>query len=301
MAKMKGTPKVSVITRTKDRPLFLERAIKSVHNQTMTDFVHVIFNDGGDKDEIDSLVEKYKTLASGRIKVVHNYKTSGGADTILTQAVRYSDSFYVAIHDDDDTWHPEFLERTTQLIEEKNAMGVVAHTDKVFEEVLDTDHEIRIIKKEQYLPDVKTINLYRQCIDNQMTPITFVYRRSAFDELGGYDDSLPVCGDWDFGIRFLLKYDVEFLDPGFALANYHHRKYRAGDSGNSTFGSSEEKHRYWSNKLMNKYLRQELNEGRLGVGYIMSELRYDRGGVATMIKRVLPNFAVKHLKRRVQS
>lgn len=42
-------PKVAVITRTKDRGILLERAIKSVHKQTMMDFIHVIINDAGDK------------------------------------------------------------------------------------------------------------------------------------------------------------------------------------------------------------------------------------------------------------
>ena len=39
--------KVAIITRTKDRPLLLERAIQSVESQTYSDYVHVILNDGG--------------------------------------------------------------------------------------------------------------------------------------------------------------------------------------------------------------------------------------------------------------
>jgi glycosyltransferase involved in cell wall biosynthesis len=55
-------PKVAVVTRTKDRPVLLERAIQSVHSQTMKDFIHVIYNDGGDASSVDALVEKYITL-----------------------------------------------------------------------------------------------------------------------------------------------------------------------------------------------------------------------------------------------
>jgi hypothetical protein len=110
-----------------------------------------------------------------------------------------------------------------------------------------------------------------------------------------------VLGDWDFGIRFLQKYDVEFLDPGYALAYYHHRKFVPDSSSNSSFGSGKEKHRYYSNKLMNKYLRQELTEGRLGVGYIMSKLRYEQSYTARVVQRLLPGFVTKKLKRRVEN
>ncbi len=42
------TSSVTVITRTKNRTLLLERAIKSVLAQTREDWTHVIVNDGGD-------------------------------------------------------------------------------------------------------------------------------------------------------------------------------------------------------------------------------------------------------------
>lgn len=293
--------KITVITRTKDRPLFLERAIKSVHSQTMGDFIHVIINDAGDPAPVDKLLLKYQKLTDGRVEVIHN-KVSNGMEAASNKAIKSVKSLYVAIHDDDDTWHSDFLKQTVSKLEDSNAdtAGVVVRTDKITESVSMDGSEIKKIKTEQWMPDMRVINLYRQCIDNQMTPITFVYRRSVFDEIGYYDESLPVLGDWDFGIRFIQKYDVEFLDPGFALANYHHRKYSAGSSSNNSFGSGVDKHRYYSNKLMNKYLRQELAEGRLGVGYVMSKLKYDQGFMARVASRLLPGGVVSNLKKRIR-
>lgn len=285
---------VAIITRTKDRPKLLERAIRSVHGQTFTDFVHVIINDGGDRGVVERLTAPY----GERIVVIHN-EASNGMEAASNKAIKSVDSRYVAIHDDDDTWHAEFLERTVRHLEETSVMGVVVRTDKVTEE-LQADGSAMHIKTEQWLPDVRAINLYRQCIDNQMTPITFIYRRSAFDEIGYYDESLPVCGDWDFGIRFLQKWDVDFLDPGFALASYHHRKFKPGAEGNTSYAGND-KARYYTNFLMNKYLRQELAEGKLGVGYIMSKLRYDQHEKAEMVQRVLPGFVTKRLKKRIQN
>ncbi len=285
---------VAVITRTKDRPKLLERAMQSVHNQSFSDFIHVVINDGGDKDAVEKITKKY----GDRVRLIHN-NTSVGMEAASNKAIRSVSSEFIAIHDDDDTWHPEFLVRAVSTLEETGSKGVVVRTDKIVERLNDGG-TVTFIKKQPWFPDMKTINLYRQCIDNQMTPITFLYRREVFKEIGYYDEALPVCGDWDFGIRFLQKYDVEFLDPGFALANYHHRQYQPNTAGNSSYAGND-KARYWTNFLMNKYLREELAEGRLGVGYIMSKLRYDQHEKAEIVRRVLPKFVTNKLKNRIQN
>ena len=63
--------RVAVITRCKDRPVFLRRAIGSVLTQTFDDWVHVIVNDGGDPAVVDTLVAFHDDLYDGRVKVVH--------------------------------------------------------------------------------------------------------------------------------------------------------------------------------------------------------------------------------------
>ena len=49
---------VSIITRTKNRPLFLARAIKSVTTQTYTEWQHIIVNDAGNKEIVENIVFK---------------------------------------------------------------------------------------------------------------------------------------------------------------------------------------------------------------------------------------------------
>lgn len=288
-------PAVAVITRTKDRPIFLRRTIQSVLAQTYTDYVHVIINDGGDRNEVERIVAAVHDQS--KLHLFHRDEASNAPDTILDESVRRvaADSF--VIHDDDDSWHPDFLEITTKQLTSSSAGAVVAQTDKIVEEL--KGDTIVQKKRTRYLADVHAINLYRQCIDNQMTPIATLIRRSAYDEVGGYDSALPVCGDWDFGIRFLQKFDVDFVEPGYALAYYHHRTYKAGAQGNTSFAGND-KHRYWSNYLMNKYLREEIARQTLGVGYIMSKLRYDEHVVAQRLKKLLPSGVVESLKKRVR-
>lgn len=284
--------KIAVITRTKDRLLFLERALQSVARQTLKDYIHVIVNDGGDREHVDSLVARQSDDVRKHIQVFHRTSASGAPDTIFNESIDRVDSVHVAIHDDDDSWHPEFLARTVKLLDD-GAKGVVVRTDKVYEEL--KDGTIKTRKTERYQSDIKAVSIYRQLIDNQLTPISFIYQRDAYKEIGKYDDSLPVIGDWEFGIRFLLKYDVEFLDPGLALAHYHHR---VGGKKDNSFALHS--HRYYFNKVANKHFRAELQAGTLGIGYLMNKLRYDQSNLAAMAKKILPGFVTDRLKRRIQ-
>ncbi len=293
--------KVAIITRTKDRPAFLKRALQSVARQSFTDYVHVIVNDGGDVMAVERAYEGLSEQSKQKVQLFHREVSSNAPDTIFNESIDRVKSEYVVIHDDDDTWHSDFLIQTVAHLDgHKDIAGVVTRTNKVIEET-NSAGVIKQLKVLPWMPDVRAINLYRQCIDNQLTPIAFLFRRSAYEEVGKFDSRLPVCGDWDFGIRLLQIYDVDLLDPGFALANYHHRKFVAGSSGNNSFGEGTAKHRYYTNMLMNKYLRQELAEKRLGVGYIMSKLKYEQSAMATMVKRVLPSFISNRLKKRIQN
>lgn len=281
--------KVAIITRTKDRYLFLERALQSISRQTYTDYTHVIINDGGDKAQVDALVKLQPH--KDKIRVFHREISSGAPDTLFNEAIAKVDSDYIAIHDDDDTWHPEFLQYVVQGLD-SGAHGVVVRTDNVYEKRIG-EHVIKRVKTNRYMPNMHAVSLYQQCLDNQLTAVAFAYRRKAYEEVGKYDDSLPVVGDWEFGIRFLLKYDVEYIDPGFALAYYHRRL----ESDNSF---KQHDHRKYLTIVLNKYLREELAEGKQGVGYIMNNLRYQQDLMAATVRRLLPAFAAKIVRNKVR-
>ncbi len=282
--------KIAVITRTKDRTHFLARAIESVASQTYSDYQHVIINDGGDKNVVDQVLAELNKSVREKITLFHREVSSDAPDTILTESVDRVKSEYVALHDDDDTWHPEFLERTIALLD-SGAAGVAARVDNVVEEV--AKRGFKLGKTWPYMPDLRAVSLYRQCLDNQLPTIGFVYRRDAYEAVGKYDITLPVVADWEFGIRFMQKYDVEYLDPGFTLAFYHHRKAK-----DNSF--ARHNHRKYITKVFNKYLRKELDEGRLGVGYIMNDLRYEQDMITRTVKSLVPGVVAKVIKRRVR-
>lgn len=266
-------PKVAVITRTKNRGILLERAIQSVHYQTMSDFVHVIYNDAGDPKVVDDLVEKYKDITKGRIKVVHN-NTPRGLVSALNNAIKSTDSTYVAIHDDDDSWDKDFLKKTTEYLDDMEAHGVITVID-IVEERIEGEKVIEIKRGRGLEPVRGVVSILDQCIANYASTNTFVYRRTVYDEIGYYDEELKVAEDWDFTLRFLLKYDIHSLITDEALAFYHHRAGSTGAELNSIFADNGVDFDYHIKRIANHHLRKELQDGRLGLGYLIALMRHN--------------------------
>lgn len=290
----KNIPKVAVITRTKDRGILLERAIKSVHEQTMKDFVHVIYNDNGDKKVVDDLLEKYSDLTKGRVKVVHNTE-SRGLVSALNNAIKSVDSIYVAIHDDDDSWGKDFLKTTTEYLDSTKAYGAITVLDIVEERI--ENGKVIELKRGRGLEPVKgVVSILDQCIANYASTNTFVYKRAVYDEIGYYDEDLKVAEDWDFTLRFLLKHDIHSIVTDDALAFYHHRAGSTGAELNSIFAEKGLDFEYHIKTIANHHLRKELEGGKLGLGYLISLLRHNNEALISQsdIINGRVNESVKH-------
>lgn len=82
--------KIAVITRTKDRPLLLARCIRTVLEQTETDWIHVIVNDGGDPAPVDAAVKRHADRYRNRVRVIHN-ATSAGMEAASNIGIRASE------------------------------------------------------------------------------------------------------------------------------------------------------------------------------------------------------------------
>jgi len=132
-------PTVGIVTRTKNRSVLLRRAIESVIHQTYPDWRMVIVNDGGDPGETEFLAGHYAEAAAGRIRIIHNPKSLGmeGASKVGLEAI---DSDLLILHDDDDSWSPEFLSvavNELQHMQKKfpSTQGVTTYSHVVWETV----------------------------------------------------------------------------------------------------------------------------------------------------------------------
>lgn len=263
---------VAVITRTKNRPILLARACESVLGQSFGDWLHVIVNDGGDRESVEELLAPLRPLYGKRLLVVHNEK-SRGMEAASNIGIRASKSNYLVIHDDDDSWHPDFLKECVTWMEEHRPTGhhagVVTHSIRVLESI--NGGRVEHVSNEDFNTWLDHVNLFRMAAINNFPPISFVFRRSVWEELNGFNEQLPVLGDWEFNLRVLAQWNIGVIPK--KLANYHHRvNLQTTSYGNTVIGGNET-HMTFDNIMRNDLLRDELRSGNLGLGFLLNVSR----------------------------
>lgn len=263
----KDKPQVAIVVRTKDRPDFLHRALKSIGDQTFTAWESVIVNDGGDPKQVDALIDSLPKAQRSRVKAVHA-ESSRGRWVSANAGVLQTSAPYVILHDDDDTWHPQFLERAVKYLDEHpDHGGVVSRIEIVWEEeragaFVETGREI-------FQQDLVAPLLSDALLFNRYVPIGFLYRRSLHEELGLYDESLPVVGDWNFNLKVLTRGPLEYLgDTPYAY--WHQRVGASGASGNSVISASAD-HDRTDALIRDEALRQFVAEHGLGLPLFLTK------------------------------
>lgn len=283
---------VAVITRTKNRPLTLKRAVESVLNQSYGDFIHVIVNDGGDSDTVEALLAPYLPRYDGRIIVIH-HPESKGMEAASNAGITACDSMYVAIHDDDDSWHPEFLAKTVAYLESHPVAGVLTDFDRVIERL--SENAIIHITQGDCKLWVRELTLWSMCKGNFFPPIAFLYKREVYSTIGGlYDETLPVLGDWEFNLRFLQHFDIGYLPE--ALAFYHTRVGQDSVYSN-TITHGLDKHEHYNKVIRNRWLRNDLQNNTLGVGYLLNYLHDKKEEETQRIEQSKKTKIVRFVKR----
>lgn len=276
--------KVSIIVRTSTRYIFLDRAIKDIQSQIYKSWKIIIVNDNGDLERIKNII-KDNNLMENQYVLIDN-KGQTGLHKAINLGAKAVDTEYVVMHDDDDTWNKEFLSETVKYLEEnKEAMGVITHSNKVYENVINNLIEIKKIRP--FNTDLKdVISIYDMIKNNLYSPISFLYRTRVYDEIGYFDESLEVLEDWEFNIRFLMKYDIFVIEK--VLANYHIRKNKnIKDSFKNTITSKKKMHLKYDTIIRNRYLRKDINNKQIGIGIMMNILKWSDNRIMKKLKKFI--------------
>ncbi len=253
-------PSVAIIMRTRDRPVLLSRAIASVCAQTFADWHLVVVNDGGDAAATGDVIDGHRAELAGRVTVIGNSQPRGRA-AALNQGIKASSSTYVAIHDDDDTWHPEFLARTAAHLEATADAAVAVRTEIVWERI--DGSEVTELEREIFCTDVHGFTLSDLLLHNRTVPISLLYRRTVHSKIGWYREDLPVTEDWELLLRLALaEVTLGFID-GEPLAFWHQRREAEGTLANSIVAGHAE-HRGTDQLVRDEALRSYVREHGLG-------------------------------------
>ncbi|MFB7843338.1 glycosyltransferase family 2 protein [Microbacterium sp. NPDC056052] len=233
--------RVGIVVRTKDRPVFLERALRDIARQSFADWTVVVVNDGGDPAPVDRIVAMLSPELGSRAAVIH--RTAGlGRSAAANAGVRALSTEFVVLHDDDDLWAPHFLaDAVAWLLGAPEDAGVVSRTEIVYERV---DGE-RLVEtgREPFWGEMARITYADVLQVNRFVPIAYVYRRALHDEVGFYREDVHAAEDWEFNLRVLRLHPIGYLRERVG-AYWMQRRGVEGILGNSMFVLADEHDRY---------------------------------------------------------
>jgi len=192
-------PLVSIIVRTKDRPILLKKALQSIAAQTYSPIEVVLVNDGDPLPDI----EYYKVILNRFIfKCLDNHK--GGRTKAANLGFYNSCGDFVCFFDDDDFLYNDHISSLVFFLQ--NSDYKIAYTDSRFV-ILEYDSSSeRFIQVKSYLAPTMDFSRETLFFYNYIPFMCLMFHRDVINEVGVFDEEFELCEDWDLIIRISKTY-----------------------------------------------------------------------------------------------
>lgn len=201
-------PTVSVIIPTHHRPALLGRAIDSAVSQSFADLEVLVVDDGPGAD-----AERVaRGAGDDRVRYLR-HASSRGASAARNTGLQHARGEFVAFLDDDDTWFPEKIARQMAQFERGGPdVGVVYCASLKYSDITN-----RVISEARAHPLRQGhVDFFRRTLFGTSVPLI---RRRCFDEVGGFDESLPGAQDRDMWIRLAMRFAFDAVPE--VLVRHH--------------------------------------------------------------------------------
>lgn len=186
-------PTVSIIMGVYNcrRPDLLEKSIRSIIDQTYTDWEFLICNDGSTDGITPDLLRSYEKEDS-RIRVL-TYKNNRGLCHALNVCLEEAKGKYIARQDDDDVSRPDRLQKLLDFAEAHQEYAIVGSIADVSD-----DNGIWGEYPLEERPSGKSFYW-----NSPFAHPTVLMRKEALDAVGGYREAWETmrCEDYDLFMR----------------------------------------------------------------------------------------------------
>jgi glycosyltransferase involved in cell wall biosynthesis len=198
MPKQSKNPAVSVIIPTYNRGWCLREAIDSVLGQEFTDF-ELIAVDDGSTDDSREILESY-----GR-DVIALYQENKGVSAARNRGIAESRAHLLAFLDSDDLWLPGKLGRQVEFFH-ANPDVLICQTEEAW---VRNGVRVNPKRRHQKLSGLIFEPSLALCL---VSPSAVMVRKTLFDKVGLFDETLPACEDYDLWLRVSSRYPVFLMD-----------------------------------------------------------------------------------------
>ena len=191
-------PVVSIIIVNWNGLTHLSDCLASLESQTFHDFELIVVDDGS-TDNTHLIEDQY----DGQLLYIK--QENKGVSAARNRGIRKSIAKYIAFLDSDDKWLPSKLEEHHRFII-KNPDIRIHQTDEIW-----IRRGQRVNPKNKHKKkggDIFTKSL-ELCL---ISPSAVVLNRNLFDEFGYFDESMPVCEDYDLWLRITSRERIGLID-----------------------------------------------------------------------------------------
>jgi glycosyltransferase involved in cell wall biosynthesis len=193
----------SIVTCTFNSVATLRETVDSVNQQTYREFEH-IFVDGGSTDGTLELIRE--TAPAARIL----YGIGGGISAAMNAGLEVATGDVVAhLHSDDFYAGPRVLEWVAATFKEANAGWVIGDFD--------------YLTTEGRIPgsQVAPLSMKKLGYGNYVPHFSTFVERAWFLDVGGFDESLKYCMDYDLWFRLFERGDPAHVPHVLAVFRAH--------------------------------------------------------------------------------
>lgn len=205
-------PKVSIIIPSYNRAGLLGRALRSVQAQTYASWELLIIDDGSN-DNTKELVEEF-CKSDKRIRYFKPWDRNKGVSASRNYGIKLSKGELIAFLDSDDEWLVAKLEKQVELYDREQYL--LCHSDEIW---IRNGLRVNQMKKHKKSGGDVYLNCLPLCC---ISPSASIIRASVFDDLGLFDESYPVCEDYDLWLRLCAREKVSFIDEALIIKHGGH-------------------------------------------------------------------------------
>ncbi|MFC1743870.1 glycosyltransferase family 2 protein [Candidatus Riflebacteria bacterium] len=207
-------PEISVIVTTFNRPDYLRETLKSIMNQSFTDFEIIVVDNCSEYD----FFAEIKKLKDPRIKAFQN-QNDGVIALNRNFGSKKACGQYLAFCDDDDLWHPEKLKLQYEFLSKRDELSLLfCHStfiDSVGKKMSNGPDIPGEYRGRAFFPLFSRGNFF---------PLSSSFiRQSIFAKFGGFseDPEMITMEDYHLWLRVSFECRIDFLDRRLLYYRIH--------------------------------------------------------------------------------
>lgn len=185
-------PLVTIYITNHNYGKYINKAIRSVLDQSLKEFELIIIDDGS-TDNSSKIIGKYKNHK----KIISIYQKNKGLTVSNNIALRLSRGKYIIRLDADDWLDPNALKIMSDYLEKNPKIGLVFPD---YFEVDEKDNILNLIRRHNF----KKVSLRDQPAHGACTMI----RKECLKKIGGYNEKFDRQDGYYIWIKFIQKYEV---------------------------------------------------------------------------------------------